>query len=48
MKVHLLETVEGNHIPASVGEEIMFVDRIMKVTKVEIVDEKMHRLTLED
>lgn len=48
MKVHLLEYIDENHIGASIGETITFVNRKMKVTEVEIVDSKTHRLTLED
>jgi len=48
MKIHILETFDETHIGASLGEELVVNKRKMKVTEIENIDEKTHRLTLED
>jgi len=48
MKIHLLEKFGENHKPASLGEELIIGSRRMKVTEIQNIDEKTHRLTLED
>jgi hypothetical protein len=55
MKLHLLEHLDipqpegANHIPASIGEQLLVGGtRMMKVIEIQIIDDKTHRLTLED